>query len=288
MFRSLSTAVFGTVLGAVLILQSPQTVNAQTTSSDPSTQEELKQVELRLDDETQRIEYLYKLFQFYHPDTPATLRTEIKDAQVYVYLGGPTPAQEKLKAFLLSPPPLHLKVRKPQANAPWIELGPVQDWMALPVGATWGKSCMELKAMGIKNIQKVDSPLQELSIELEFSPEDRAPIKDLTSRYIGKEIGIFIDGQLISSPTITYAIDSVSSTLSLGSYENKAARDWVQKIQAHPEGLIFKEKTATGWVPIQTSITLQNAKARGVYTSLAWLELVFKDSDRAKIKTFTA
>ncbi|MBI3573716.1 protein translocase subunit SecD [Candidatus Kaiserbacteria bacterium] len=66
-------------------------------------------------------------------------------------------------------------------------------------------------------------------IALQFNTDGAERFKDITTKNVGRQLGIFLDGQLISSPVIQEAIPNGQATIT-GSFTPQEARDLVRNL----------------------------------------------------------
>lgn len=90
----------------------------------------------------------------------------------------------------------------------------------------------------LKSARLTSGIVKRYDILLKFNQKGAQILENITRKNIGKRLGIFVDGKLVTAPTILQAIPGGTAMIS-GVFKAEKAKDIVQKIQ---EGLKKKLK----------------------------------------------
>lgn len=88
-----------------------------------------------------------------------------------------------------------------------------------------------LDQTGVKSAQLQTDSLGRPQIAIIFTEDGRKRFADVTRESVGKRLGIVIDGQLYSAPTIRSEIPGGKANIS-GSFSEQEARELVNRINA--------------------------------------------------------
>ncbi len=113
--------------------------------------------------------------------------------------------------------------------------------------------------------QMSSSSAYEYVVGLEFNDEGREKFKTATANYVGKQISIWMDEELLSAPNVSEAIDSGSAVIT-GNFTSKSATALANKINAG--ALPFKLKVES-YGTISPSLGSNALQAMGIASIVA-------------------
>ena len=142
----------------------------------------------------------------------------IKDINQAIELIGQTPLLE----FKVQNPNPKV-VTGPDGKA---AIDPNSEW--LPTGLS-GKQLS--RATADIQTQSKTTIGNEIVVRLEFNPEGQKLFSDITSQNIGKQIAIFLDGKVISAPTVQTAITDGTAIIS-GNFNAQQAKDLATRLNS--------------------------------------------------------
>ncbi|MEY4744082.1 MAG: hypothetical protein RL272_27, partial [Candidatus Parcubacteria bacterium] len=100
----------------------------------------------------------------------------------------------------------------------------------LPPPEPWKNTTLSGKHLKRATLQ-FQSTTNEPQVSLEFNDEGKKLFADITERNVGKPVGIFLDGNPISVPTVQEAIREGQAVIS-GNFTIKEAKDLVRRLNA--------------------------------------------------------
>ncbi len=185
--------------------------------------------------------------------------SETKDNETLVLLNGPLAAVKKLKAFMLNPPALHLKVKNNHSQ--WVDFGPASKMMLLPHSFDLKDNCNKLKAMGLKHIVAEENHTS-LHIQLWFLNKNTRSVKSMVDRHTNADLGFFIKDDLMTGDPILSPISSSTVTLQDPDAKKIGYRDL---ISGKPSKLSFGSPSSD-WAPVALHPNLLKANSENSRT----------------------
>lgn len=131
-------------------------------------------------------------------------------------------------------PLLEFRVQAPEGQAPQAEIGP-DGQVTIDPSSQWvptGLSGKQLRSATADIQQQGTGTISnQVVVRLQFDEEGTKLFADLTSANLGKPIAIFLDGQIISAPTVQSAITNGEAVIS-GNFTPELAKDLATRLNS--------------------------------------------------------